>query len=96
MLANRIEGKVAKIGETGNLITDIPVAQISDIPHDESVTIAFGDHSTVSIFPAEHDQPDATMVASFGKSGFLEIEIVGISLADMLGIQVNEAVRVAW
>ncbi len=95
-MANRIDGKVTQIGETGNLITDIPVSQIVDIPHDESVSINFGDHSTIGIFPADHDQPDATMVASLGKSGFLEIEIVGIGLADMLGIKVQQTVEIVW
>ncbi len=95
-MANRIEGKVGSIGEAGSLVTDISVDKVSDIPHDESVTIKFGDHETIGLYPVEHGQPDATMVASLGKSGFIEIEIVGIPLAEMLGIKVGDGVAVTW
>ena len=95
-LPNRLEGRVAEIGETGNLVTDISVDQIADIPHDDSVTIRFGGHETVGIFPANHGQPDATMVASMGQTGYLEIEIVGISLSEMLGIKTGVPVEVSW
>jgi S-adenosylmethionine hydrolase len=95
-LSNRIEGRVTEIDASGTLITDIPVDRVAGIPHDESVTIQFGDHQTLGIFPAEHDQPESTMVASMGNSGFLQIEIVGINLAEMLGIKVDESVQVKW
>ncbi|MFK7765769.1 MAG: SAM hydroxide adenosyltransferase [Mariniblastus sp.] len=95
-MANRIEGRVDKIGETGCLVTDISVDQVADIPHDDTVTIKFGGHETIGIYPADHDQPAATLVASLGKSGFVEIEIVGISLSEMLGIKPKEAVAVCW
>lgn len=95
-MANRIDGKVVEIGEQGNLITDIPIEQIRDIPHDDSVNIRFGDHVTMGLFPPDHDQPDSTMVASLGPSGFLEIEIVGVPLAEMLGIKVDQPVEVSW
>ena len=95
-MANQIEGQVVSIDDSGNLITDIAIDQLSAAPRDESVTIKFGDHATVGLFPASHDQPDATMVAVLGNSGFLEIQIVGISLAEMLGIKVAESVAVSW
>jgi S-adenosylmethionine hydrolase len=95
-LANRIDGTVASIGSEGNLITDISNDQVAEVPRDESVTIKFGGHETFGLFPAEHGQPDATMVASLGASGFVEIEIVGIPLAEMLGIRVGETVIMKW
>jgi S-adenosylmethionine hydrolase len=95
-LANRLEGRVAEIGETGSLVTDISVAQIANIPHDDSVTIRFGGHETLGIFPVNHGQPDATMVASFGQTGFLEIEIVGINLSEMLGIGIDVPIEITW
>ena len=95
-MPNLIKGKIAQIGESGNLVTDISLDQVSGIPHDESVTVKFGDHETIGLFPATHDQPPATMVASLGKSGFVEIEIVGISLAEMLGIKVEVPVAIRW
>ena len=96
LLANQIEGQVVKIGEDGNLLTDIAVDQVSEIVGDDTVVIKFGGHETIGLFPADHDQPDATMVASVGHSGFVEIEIVGISLAEMLGIKVDEPVAIIW
>ncbi len=95
-MSNRIEGRVEKIGETGNLVTNISVDQVADIPHDDTVTIKFGGHETIGLFPAKHDQPAATMVASLGESGFVEIEIVGISLSEMLGIKPEAPVEVCW
>jgi S-adenosylmethionine hydrolase len=87
---------VASIGNAGNLITDISSEQVSEVPRDESVRIKFGGHETFGLFPAEHGQPDATMVASLGSSGLVEIEIVGIPLAEMLGIRVGETVMIEW
>ena len=95
-MPNRIEGRVAEIGETGNLVTDISVDQVASIPHDDSVTIRFGGHETIGIYPTEHGQPDATMVASVGKTGFLEIEIVGVNLSEMLGIKADVPVEISW
>ncbi len=95
-MANRIQGQVSRISETGSLITDISVDQLKEAPRDESLTVKFGDHETFGLFPSEHGQPDATMVATMGSSGCVEIEIVGIPLAEMLGIRVGEKVIVKW
>lgn len=93
-MANSIEGSVERIGESGNLITDIAIDQVADLPADDSVSVTFGGHETHGVHPADHEQPMGTLVASRGESGFLEIEIVGISIAEMLGIKVGEAVVV--
>ena len=93
-MSTKIEGAVSSIGENGNLITDIAVDQVADLPADDSVTIKFGGHETHGVHPTDHEQPMGTLVASRGKSGFLEIEIVGISIAEMLGIKAGEAVVV--
>lgn len=95
-MSNQIEGLVASIGGNGGLITDISVDQLVNIPHDDSVRIKFSGHETLGIYPASHDHPEATMVASLGASGFLEIEIVGVSLSDMLSIKSNTPVTVVW
>ena len=95
-MSNQIEGHVASIGDNGDLITDIRVDQLADVPRDDSVRITFGGHETLGIYPDDHDQPPATMVANLGKRGFLEIEIVGISLSEMLGIKTNTPVVINW
>ncbi len=95
-MANLLDGSVTEIGATGSLITDIAVSQLEGVPRDENTVIRFGEHETLGIFPTEHGQPDSTMVASLGASGFLEIEIVGISLSEMLGIRPGEKISIKW
>ena len=91
-MSKTIEGSVEKIGESGNLITGISIDAVADLAADDSVKIKFGGHETHGVHPTEHEQPIGTLVASRGQSGYLEIEIVGISIAEMLGIKVGEAV----
>lgn len=95
-LNGKIKGVVASIGIQGSLITDISNEDVAEVPRDESVNVVFGDHQTIGLFETGHEQPDATMVASLGESGFVEIEIVGISLSDMLGIKPGEEVQITW
>ncbi len=95
-LSNRIDGKVASCDSVGNLITDIANDSVAGLVGDENVTVKFGAHETFGIFPAEHGEPNATLVASLGETGFVKIEIVGISLRDMLGIKEGVEVAVAW
>ncbi len=95
-MENYLDGTVASISQSGSLVTDIGNDQVADVPHDESVSIKFGGHETLGIYPTEHGQPDATLVASLGASGFVEIEIVGVSISDMLGLKPGIAVKIAW
>ena len=80
----------------GDLVTDISIEQIINVPRDESVRIIFGGHETIGLYPDPHDQPAATMVAKLSNSRFLEVGIVGISLSEMLGINVGEPVKIEW
>lgn len=95
-LSNQIDGEVASCDSTGNLVTNIPNDSVAGLVGDENVSVKFGDHETFGIFPTDHHEPDATLVASLGESGCVQIEIVGISLSDMLGIKPGVKVAVAW
>ena len=95
-MSNRIEGSVSSIDATGKLITDIATDQLAGVPRDETVSIRFAGHETFGLYPVPHEQPETTMVASLGSSGFLEIEIVGMDLAGMLGIATGSPVEVTW
>lgn len=95
-LSNRIDGTIASCDSAGNLVTDIPNDSVAGLVGDENVSVKFGDHETFGIFPTDHGEPDATLVASLGESGFVQIEIVGISLSDMLGIKAGVKVAVGW
>jgi S-adenosylmethionine hydrolase len=95
-LANVVSGQVTEIEKTGRLITDIDVIEVEAAPRDENISIKFGGHETVGLFDHNHGQPDSTMVATLGDSGFVEIEIVGMDLAGMLGIPLGTKVQVEW
>ena len=95
-LSNCIDGKVASCSAAGNLITDISNDIVAGLVGDENVSVKFGPHETLGIFNANHGEPDSTLVASLGPSGFVEIEIVGASLSDMLGIREGFDVKILW
>lgn len=95
-MAGLIEGKVIRISDCGDLITDITAAQLEGVPRDESVEIACDGHVTQGIFKLDHSQPDATLIALIGQSENLEIGIIGLNISEMLGISVGEKVAVRW
>ena len=79
-MSNQIEGKVASIGDNGDLITDISVDQFAQVPTDDSVRIKFGGHETMGIFPADHEatvsSPDSNYYFSIGLvKGSCRIEV---------------------
>ncbi len=95
-VASTIEGKVASINGAGDLVTDIDSAKLSDVPRDQSVSVSFGPHETIGIHEKNHGEPDSTLIAILGDSGFLEIGIVGMSINEMLGIDVGTTITVKW
>ena len=95
-MANLLKGTVASIRDSGQLISDITEQQLENVPRNESTIVKFAGHTTIGLFSIEHGQPDSTLVAFVGKSGALEIEIVGISLTEMLRIKTGEPITVSW
>ena len=95
-MANRIDGSVVSISETGGLVSDIDESKLNGVPRDESVTVDVGGHKTIGIFGEEHGQPDATLIAVLPEAGALRVELVGISISEMLGLNVGEKVVVEW
>ena len=95
-MAGQIEGTVVSISDEGIAITDISVDQLADVPTDDSVAIQCEGHTTQQIFPVEHGQAEMTLIAAQGKSGFLEISLVGDSVATFLGIKTGSDVKVTW
>jgi S-adenosylmethionine hydrolase len=87
---------VVSIDEQGAAITDIANERLASVPTDEQVTIRCEGHVTSCIFPAEHHQPDMTFLAVCGRSGFLELMLVGDSVASFLGIGPGSTVTVHW
>jgi S-adenosylmethionine hydrolase len=95
-LATSIEGTVTQVNDAGDLITDISVEMIESAPRDQSVSVSFGPHETLGIFDKDHTEPESTLIALVGPSGFLEIGIVGVSIHEMLQVGVGEKIVVKW
>jgi S-adenosylmethionine hydrolase len=100
-VAGKIEGTVVAYGPTGNLVTDIPNDRLQSAPRGgsaqgDSVKILCDEHETVGIYPANHPEQPATLLAVLGASGFLELTIVGDSAQVMLGVPLKEKVVVKW
>ncbi|MEX2026235.1 MAG: SAM hydroxide adenosyltransferase [Pirellulaceae bacterium] len=91
-----IEGKITAYGPEGNLVTDIPHAQLTAAPRDTSVTIRCDEHETVGLFSAGHQEPELSLLALLAPSGFLELTIVGDSAKIMLGVRLGEQVTISW
>lgn len=90
-----IQGRVASISESGNLVTDITRDQLSDAPTDERTAVKCGEHITQGVYSSDHHQPPMTFLAVAGET-CLELEIVGDSAKIMLGVSVGEEVVVEW
>ncbi|CAE7432056.1 steT, partial [Symbiodinium sp. CCMP2456] len=91
---SRISGKVVSISETGDAITDLAHDQLADVPQDDRTSIECGGHTTLGVYPLDHDQPEMTYVAILGKSGCLELSLIGDSAAKFLGLKVNDEVTI--
>ena len=92
----KLAGKIVSVSTAGDAITDIAVADLTTIPHDDRVRIHCEGHMTAGIFPPDHSEPEMTFLAVAGASGFLELTLVGDSATKFLGIQPGHAVSLTW
>ena len=95
-MAGSLHGKVVSVSPEGNLVTDIPAEQLKGVPTDDRTTVTCDGHVTTGIFPAEHHQPEMTLLARIGPGGQLELIIVGERAGDFLGIRPGASVVVQW
>jgi hypothetical protein len=80
----------------GHAVTDISVAQLLDAPTDDRVSVHCDGHVTQGIFPTDHCQPEMTFLALCGKSGQLELVLVGDDIGQFLGIAPGSQVELRW
>ena len=92
----KITGNVVSVAASGDLVTDIKVSDLDSVPRDERVRVKCDGHVTAGIFPPDHDQPEMTFVAVEGKSGFVELALVGDDASRFLGIQSGCEVILSW
>ena len=95
-MPGQIQGKIASYSESGNLVSDIRNDQLAHAPRGEEVTVTCDEHQTVGIYAADHPEEPFTLMAILGKSGCLELTIVGESAKAMLGVRVGEVITVKW
>lgn len=96
MATGRITGQVTAIDSFGNLITNITAEQLASVPRGEELEVRCDEHETRGLFRTYGDQPEMTLIALVGSSGFLELAIVGDSAAAMLGIRVGTPIELKW
>lgn len=97
VMPGKIQGTVRSIDSFGNLVTDIAADKLADVPTDpEQVRVRCDEHETQGLFRTYGDQPQMTLVAIIGSSGYLELAIVGDSAQMMLGVRTGTPVSVIW
>lgn len=92
----KISGQVVSVLDSGDLVTDIRVSDLEAVPRDNSVAVKCEGHVTAGIFPTNHQQPEMTFVAFEGRSGFVELSLVGDSASLFLGIKAGSKISVSW
>jgi S-adenosylmethionine hydrolase len=95
-VSGRLEGTIVAVDDAGNLISDIPVAQLAGVPTDERTTVSCDEHQTIGLYLPDHGQPPMTLIAVLGGSGFLELSLVDDSARMMLGVREGEKIVVQW
>ena len=95
-MSNQIDGIVDSINEAGDLVTDISNESVQPLLDESEVTVKFGPHETAGIHLPDHNEPESTLIAVTGDSGRVEIGIVGMNLAEMLGISSGTKVAIRW
>jgi S-adenosylmethionine hydrolase len=95
-MAERVEGRVVSVTDSGSLVTDITPEQLRHAPKDERVRVQCDEHFTLGLHSADHDEPEMTFLAVLGDDGALQLDIVGESASMMLGIGVGDRVVVEW
>ena len=96
-MSGKIEGKIASVSEEGDLITDIPFSQWTNLPRESHVRIIVDDeHETFGIHGMDHRQPTMTLIALVEEPHPLRLHLVGDSASMMLGVRAGAPVRVEW
>jgi S-adenosylmethionine hydrolase len=95
-VSGRLEGTIVAIDDAGNLVSDIPIARLQDVPTDERTTVSCDEHQTIGLYAVDHNQPPMTLIAVLGDSGYLELALVDDNARMMLGVREGEKIVVQW
>jgi S-adenosylmethionine hydrolase len=95
-VSGTLSGKVVRIDDSGNLVTDILGSSLSGAPRDATLRVVVDEHETYGLFPVDHSQPAMTLVAIVDDTNPLTIVLVGDSASAMLGVRPGAPVEVHW
>lgn len=95
-VSGTLSGKVVRIDDSGNLVTDILGSSLSGAPRDATLRVVVDEHETYGLFPVDHSQPAMTLVAIVDDANPLTIVLVGDSASAMLGVRPGAPVEVHW
>lgn len=95
-VSGTLSGKVVRIDDSGNLVTDILGSSLSGAPRDATLRVVVDEHETYGLFPVDHSQPAMTLVAIVDGTNPLTIVLVGDSASAMLGVRPGAPVEVHW
>ena len=74
-----LQGEVVSVAESGDLLTNVTGEQLAEAPRDETVSIRCDGHTTMGIYPADHDQPEFTFLAVLDAEDRWCLSLVGES-----------------
>lgn len=96
-MSGRIEGIVVEVTSNGDLITNISPTQWKTIPRSTDTRVLIdGEHETIGLFDANHQQPSMTLIAIAENESPLRLHLVDDSAAMMLGVRSGAAVDIRW
>jgi len=93
-----LRGSVIYIDSYQNVITNITDSLFTDAGHGRNFAIYFGRSRYIieNISKSYNDVPDGEMVALFSATGYLEIAINKGGASGLLGLHLNDLVRIEW
>lgn len=93
---SEIKGLIVRVMDNGDVLTDISVDRLRHVPQDDRVKISCNGHTTFRLLAHDHEEAAGTLVATLGKSGYLEISLTGDNASRFLGFQPAMPVTVRW
>jgi S-adenosylmethionine hydrolase len=88
-------GMIVSIDHFGNLITNIDVTHLRQLPTTE-IIVRCNEQQVDGISQSYAARPGGTLIALLGSQGHLELAIVNGSAAARLGAHISDVVAVAW
>lgn len=93
---DRIKGVVIYVDHYENVITNITKSDFAEVGRNRKFTLYFRGEELHKIHTAYSDVPQGEILALFGATSFLEIAINKGNASGLLGLDINESVRIEF